>query len=166
MTDGLSLGLGVRTLVSNPTVSASPNYADGDNMGGKISLADVFGPSTAGGGGGLIQRVLISDAAANGIDIDVWFFNADPNNSTFTDNATMSVHEADVTKVIGPVSVTTWDRIGQFGRAENLAIPFTLAADVLYMALEARGAHNLAAVTDIDIQVGLILERHGQVLGE
>ena len=164
MTAGISIGLGVHVVLNTPTVSATPNYADGDNMGGLISLTDIYGPETAGQGGGLIQSVLISDAALNGLQIDAWFFDANPSSSTFTDNAAMSIHASDVNKVIGRVPVTDWDRSSQFGFAENLAMPFVTAANILYMALEARGAHNLAATTDIDVQVGIILERHGAVV--
>lgn len=160
MTAAMSRRREVRTLTATPTVSATPDYADGDAMGALISLTGVFG--TTQGGGGLIQSLRIMDNAANGLQIDGWFFDANPAGSTVTDNSALSIVAADYDKVIGRVPVTDWSRTGLAGFAENLAIPFVLpdeGGDTLYLALEARGAHNLGATDDIDIQVGLVLEK-------
>lgn len=147
---------GIITLTETPTVTASPDYADGDNMGGKMTMTPVFG--TTQGGGGLIQSIVLADAAKNGLQIDVWLFNADPTGSTLTDNSPIAVAAADYGKVIDRVPVVDWDNDGAIGSAGNLAIPFDIASDSLYVALEARGAHNLAATTDIDIKISIVPE--------
>jgi hypothetical protein len=146
-------------VISNtPTVSASPNYTANDNMGGLISLEDV-GKSDKYGGAGLIQHVTVMDRAAQALQIDVWFFDANPSSSTFTDNAAAVIHSDDAGKVIYYVELATWKtQTDAYSVSRDLAIPFLLQTgnSTLYAALIAQGAHNLAATDDITLKVGIL----------
>lgn len=158
MTAATSIFRDVRVLAVSPTVDDTPNYTAGDNMGGLMTFTTVFGMD---GGGGRLDNILIADTSgANGFQIDVWFFDANPTGSTFTDNDAQNVAAADFTKVIDIVAVTEWDRQNEIARARNIGSSFVLSGhDSLYVAMEARGAFNLAAITDIDFQVTLLMEK-------
>jgi hypothetical protein len=143
---------------ATPPVSASPNYTSGDSMGGVIAFANAVEGSHM-GGGGIIQHVRIVDAAAQALQIDVVFFRADPAASTFTDNALAVINAADAVQIIDFLPMTSWfTHTRSYSSVRNLSVPFVLSpgSSTLYCALIARGAHDLAATTDIHIRVGIM----------
>jgi hypothetical protein len=93
------------TIASTPTVSTSPAYTSGDSVGGKISLASAV---RLAGTGGTITSVTITDKGKQSAATDVVFFNADPSNTTFTDNGALTVHDTDLLTIIGVVPITSW----------------------------------------------------------
>lgn len=149
---------------ATPTVSASPDYTAGDAMGGKITFTN-FGRRNRVltkdvGSTGVIHSVMISDLSAEAKNIDVVFFDTNPSNSTITDNAAIDVHDTDILTIIGVVNVTTWASFNDnaVGFEGNLGIPFDLEAgnSTVYVALVARGDHNLASTSDLTLRVGVL----------
>ncbi len=131
------------------TVQASPNYSAGDLVGGKLELSDrAFG--------GLIQSVVITDLAGVNIDKDVVFFDTNPSNTTFTENAALDINDADLVNILGVAAVDTWFSFNDnsVGQALNLAIPFVNTG--LYAAIVERGTANYASTADLSIRVGIL----------
>lgn len=138
-------------------------YASGDLIGELLTLSSVLHkPSGVGLArrGGMIQHVLLMDAAKQDVAIDVVFFSANPAATTFTDNAALDIDDADLDKIIGVVSLTTYFDFADSAVAQalNLALPFVAdeSATDLYACLVARGAPTYAAATDIDLRVSIL----------
>jgi len=155
--DTVALGAGgnVIAIAQSPTVSASPAYSTGDVIGTKLTFAASV---LAAGGSGLVQSVNIDCKSAQTGAMDLVLFNADPAASTFTDNAALAVNAADFDKVVGVVHITDWTNLGtpSFAQAQNLALPFTLAATSLFGVLVARSTPTLGSTSDLTISVNVI----------
>jgi hypothetical protein len=144
------------TIASTPTVSTSPAYTSGDSVGGKISLASAV---RLAGTGGTITSVTITDKGKQSAAIDVVFFNADPTNTTFTDNGALTVHDTDLLTIIGVVPITSWAAFvdNSVGYANGLGLGYKIATGTtLYACLVTRGTPTYAATTDIQLVVGII----------
>lgn len=131
------------------TVEASPDYSTGDLVGGLLTILESAV-------GGLIQSVIITDLAKQNIAKDVVFFDTNPSNTTFTENATLDIDDADLLDVIGVVPVLDWFSFSDnsIGQALNLAIPFVNTP--LYAALVERGTANYASTSDLTIRIGIL----------
>lgn len=151
--------LGVTEIITVPMVVQAAAYASGDVVGGKLTLEGcnphIDGSKPA---GGLIQSVVITDAAKQSITKDVVFFDADPTNTTFAENGAVDIDDADLAKIIGVAQVSSWFAFNDnsVGQAVNLAIPFVIAGLPLYAAVVERGAPTYAAVTDLTLRVGIL----------
>lgn len=141
---------------ATPTVSTTPAYSAGDNIGGLISLTSAVRYAA---GGGTITSVVISDKAKQSAAIDVVFFTANPGSTTFTDNGALAVNAADLVSIVGVISVTSWSAFSanSVGSALGQSLPFVLASGTtLYAALVARGTPTYASTSDIQITVGIL----------
>ena len=130
------------------TVEASV-YATGDLVGGLLTLATTAF-------GGLIQSVIITDLAKQNIAKDVVFFDTNPANTTFTENAALDIADADLVDVICVVPVLDWFSFNDnsIGQALNLAVPFSNTP--LYAAIIERGAPTYVSTSDLTIRVGIL----------
>lgn len=135
------------------TVSTSPAYSTNDNIGGKLTMTGLVG----GTGQGLLQQVELVDQAAQNSAIDIYFFNADPSNTTFTDNGAMDIADADMAKIIGVVSIAAADyKAGADNsfaivKGVNLLIPSL--SRIVYGALVSRGTPTYVATTDLALKL-------------
>lgn len=136
---------------ATPTVSASPDYASGDAVGGIMTFAGV---TRGDGGTAYITAVLINSKAANTAQMDLFLFSANPSSSTVTDNAAFALHADDAPNLIGVVPVSNWYSGGtpSVGFSDTCRVPVQgQAADDIYGVLVARGAVNLASTSDISV---------------
>lgn len=149
-----------------PAVSASPNYTSGDVMGTQTEIVNA-GRLTGSGQSvdtrGIIQSVMISDKAEQSLNLDVFFFNAEPATGTYTDNAAFALDDADALLCIGVAEVTTWVDGGSgsdVGFATNLGFAFDIGSGngSIWVILVARGAHNLGSTTDLQLRVGILAD--------
>ena len=150
-------------LTTTLAVSVSPNYSTGDVMGTKTELANAGRLHRLVTARGIIQSVVIADHAEQKANIDIIFFNAQPVNGTYTDNAALALHDDDSDMVIGVAQVATWIDGGSgadIGWASNLGFAFDLgsANASIWMLAVARGAHNLGATDDIRVKIGLMVD--------
>lgn len=141
-----------------PTVEATPDYADGDVIGGKMTIAAAA--RSAGGSGAVVwgQVYSLVDIGAS-IPIRVVLFNSDPSNSTFTENAALSVHADDLSKIVGVLNLDQRLDLGTpviLHTAQPVNIPFVLASGTsLYGVAVAGGAINLASAADLTFVFGI-----------
>ncbi len=116
-----------RTVKVTPTVSASPDYAVADVLGGKMTIANA---SDLPNKGGVLHSIVMTcdiDIPA-GVEVDVLLFDTDPSNSTFTDNGALATNVADLHFLVGVAQLTT--RI-------DLGTPSALIASGLNMAFDS-----------------------------
>lgn len=141
-----------------PVVQATPNYSDGDVMGGLIS---IDGAGRVVGGSGVISSITVS-CKADVIPLCRFiFFRENPSATTFTENSALSLNAADYDKVLAQVELSTADDLDMgtphlIGRY-NINIPYTLnGTSILYCVIIARATLNLASTSDIAVNFGLL----------
>ena len=155
----------VQTFTATP--NATPNlasfatpYSAGDLLGGKLTLNQaVRVPPQS----GLIHSLTLTDKAKQDADIDVVFFLADPDNTTFTDNGALDVDDADLVKILGVVSIVAADYVdfadNSVATKTSLGLPFRLTTKdehALYACLVARGTPTYSAAADLKLTVGIL----------
>lgn len=149
-----------RVFSATPTIDTNI-YASGDLLGTKLSFSGAGQRGDGVAAGGIVRSVLITDLAAQGADIDVVLFNADPSGTTFTNNAAFDLADADIAKVVGVAQVTTDAAFNDNGVsfAHNLYIPFNVAAgNILYGALVVRATPTYATAADLVVYVGVEMD--------
>lgn len=104
----------------------------------------------------MLEQVLLTDVAHQGANIDVALFKAALTTSTFTLNNAVEITAADMSKLLGIVSVTTHFVLsasaGKASVARDLRLPLNLpaeAAPTLYVGLISRGTPTYAAATNL-----------------
>lgn len=137
-----------------PAVEAGA-YADGDLIGGKQTLLNAV-EEVDGAGAVTGMRVISTGALAQ--QLDCVLFNADPTNTTFTENGAFALNTADAAKVIGVVKLDTYTALNAPGVATHafgeLCLPFVLDGGTsLYLAMVARGAITPAATTGVEVRL-------------
>lgn len=138
-------------LTAAPTVTAGA-YSTGYVVGGLISLS---GAARVNAGSGTIQSALVTVKTALTAPFDVLFFDTDPTNSTFTDNAALALNVADLPFLCGVAHCVDLVSGGtpQILQASNIGIPFKLSASAttLYAVIVMRGAETLASTSAIGL---------------
>ncbi len=135
-------------------------YATGDLVGTKEVELKLPGEnySDTQRRGGLIQSVILTDTAKQTENVDIVFFDREPSNTTFTDNAAFDPHDTDLPDIIATVSITDWKSFNDnsHGQALQLAIPFVLdAGSTLYAVVVSRGAPTYTA-SSLTLRVGVL----------
>lgn len=152
------------SLVETALTVQAAAYAAADLIGGKISII-VPRWSIRNKVKGAIVSARLVDQAAQAVAYHLTVFNANPSNTTFTENSALDVADADMTKIIGHISFPT---ASQIANADNLFgegtfvgntnfLPFELAtgASTLYAALRTTGTPTYAATTDLSLLLGI-----------
>lgn len=138
-------------------VDATPDYTAEDVVDGLLTIqaAGRYGLSS-----GEIVGAVLHNAASHAIDMHIVFFKDNPSNSTFTDNSAITIHDDDLDKVLG---VLTLSRHYEFAgnsvampAINQQPIPFELGVNSegecvtsLYAVVIAGGTVNFAATTDL-----------------
>lgn len=145
------------------TVTAGA-YSTGQLVGGKITFTGATNQVT---GKGIITSALVIDQAKNGVAYDLVVFSSNPTGTTFTDNATLDIADADMAKICAIVSFATTDAVGFNDNGISykgaLAYPvFSVKADgsptLMYGALIARGSPTYAATTDVAVTIAVLCD--------
>ncbi len=148
-------GAGSVSLSITPTVTAGA-YTTGMVAGGKLTLT---GAGRASGGSGIIQYVSVTKKTALTAPYDVYFFQTDPTNSTFTDNAALALNVADLPYLVGVVHCTDLVDNGtpKTLQAGSLALPFKLATGTsLFAVAVIRGGETLSSTSALVVNVGIL----------
>jgi hypothetical protein len=150
----LPVGGNVGVISAVPTTAAGA-YLAGDVVGTLMTFA---ASTLVAGGSGLIQAVTVASKLALTSAMDLVLFDAEPTNSSFTDNGALAVNVLDLSKVIGVVHITDWTNLGTPGvaQANNLALPYTLVGTSLYGVLVARAGLTLTGVADFMAELRLV----------
>ena len=142
-----------------PVTTATPDYADGDAMGGLLTFTDFVRASP---GSGLITRAFIKSKVTIAVDVLLHLFIAPPSDSIYTDNGALTIHANDWPNLLKTVLFDSTDfldmQAGLFQADNAVAIPYEVAeastALNLYGLLESTGVINLASVSDLEVWLG------------
>lgn len=144
------------------TVDATPDYSDGDDIFGKLTLP----VARVAGGSGYLTRLQLRSRINITVGTFLHIFDADPSASTFTKNAAMVLHANDQVKLLRTIAISSADWIAPKGVSPwytveligaGAAIPslaYDLASGVnLYAAFEGDGTINFGSTDDINMVV-------------
>jgi hypothetical protein len=139
------------------TLSLDTNaYADGDVLADRQALANVVGLPA---GAGVVQSITLLDCDDQGQALDIVILDSDV--SLGTENAAVSIGDADAAKIIAIVEVAADDYIdlvnSQVACKDNLGIAFKCAAGdtSLYIGAISRGTGTYTAA-GIKMRIGIL----------
>lgn len=93
--------------ISGNDAGATGNaYADGGTIGTLTVLSNVCGEAT---GYCTLQNIVVKDKSQQSSKLEFIFLDADPTNTTITDDVVLVLDDADIDKVIGTVIVAAAD---------------------------------------------------------
>lgn len=144
-----------------PTVTVDTSaYAAGDCIGGKLTLTDAM---RVNGGTGILQSLFLLDRSGTQKPaLEILVFNSDPSSSTLTDQAAVSIHANDVSKIIRriPIAAGDWGLVAGIYMADlspgSRMLQAAAGSKNLYATIVATGAHDFVASTDLSIRFGLM----------
>lgn len=146
------------SIQSTLTVSTSPAYTAGDNVGGIVTLTNAMRYS---GGTGVLQNLLVVDHSNQKPNLDILFFKSTPA-ATFTDNGAFpTLSQADDALVVCRISIAAsdWVSVGGSGFTAVTFQPKVVAASGsanLLMALNTSSTPTFVATTDIMVTTGFL----------
>jgi hypothetical protein len=142
------------------TVEAAA-YASGDVIGGLLTIPNVFGWAKH---SVKIMNVVFKDAADQGGEIEVIFFDSNPSASTFTENGAVTIADADLAKICGRLRVSSQTSFANNGilsadceicvDRDSTATATAANDQSLYAVCVCRAARTQAAVSDLSISIG------------
>ncbi len=144
------------------TVDATPDYSDGDDLLGLITLTDF---ARADGSSGTIVKFLMRSKISITGPTKVYVFDSNPTASTFTKNSALVIHANDADKILAELVVAQTDWVAPTGTASpwytveaiNPGAGRTVvtyqcpSGRDLWFAIEVGGTLNFAAATDFNI---------------
>lgn len=141
------------TISQTPTVKLTA-YTAGNEVGGIMTFS---GAGRTPGTSGIVQDVTITCKTAQTGELDLYLFNANPSNSTWTDGAVPAINAADVSKVIGVCKLTkTYSGLGThtlYKPDETTWAPLPFAGSTLYGVLVTPGVPSALYGTTSDLVV-------------
>ena len=124
---------------TGPTDFAGITTADALDAGDQVGTILAIAVPT----NGRIERAVLYDPSDQGIDADVWLFNASP--TLAASDAAFALSDADLAKAVGVLHFVDWEDAanGQLSQADNatskLPFQYTAPTGVLYAALKTLG---------------------------
>ncbi len=159
-----------KTVAVTPTISTSPAYTSGDQLGGIMTIPNVVRQdSNTGIGSCELRSVTILDADKQNAAIDIWFFKVSPT-VTSADNGAFAMTAANqAAQCIGAISVGTSysgaaavsTSSGAEGR--NIGLPmniaFTATANTSVFAIAiVRGTPTYTTTTSLQFQFSFYID--------
>lgn len=138
----------------------SASYTSGVTLGTTAPIK--IEPLRTQTGTGIVQSVVLQDLSNQSGAIDVVFFDSEPTATTFTNNAALDIADADLTKVIGVVNITSSDYAtfadNAVATVSTLGIPIkSLKSNTLniWIALVSRDTKTYVA-NEISLIIGIL----------
>lgn len=151
----------VRKLITVTPAAASfaTPYSSGDVIG---ALNEVTNAVETNKEGSLLKSILVLDKANQKSAIDLVFFNSTLANSPGADNAAYALHDDDVTKLLGRISIAGADYISSSttnaeATIKNIDLLLQAAAGTssIYMLVVSRGTPTYGSASDLIIKLGV-----------
>jgi hypothetical protein len=147
------------TLIATVQPTATDlTYSSGDVIG---TVQTISSAVLDGKAGAELRSLIVLDKANQKKNIDLVFFNEAPATSIGVDGAAYNLAAADVSKIIGRVSIVTADYVSSTNNAEatlrNIGLMLVAAGlkKDIYVAVIARAALTLSADSDLSIKLCL-----------
>jgi hypothetical protein len=157
---GLSTSNGMKVVTASTVIDLTLSldtggaYADGDVLAAAQELASAV---RATGGTGVIQSIVVIDQDDQGYGLDIVI--SDATITLGTENAAVSISDADAAKILGIVSVVPGDYVdlvgSQLATMDNLGIVIKPDTTSLYISAISRGTGTHTA-SGIVLRFGIV----------
>lgn len=158
----LAKGLDKKPLVTvevTPTLSLSPDYSAGDQMGASNELSSA---TLDQGGYAILKSISVLDKESQSQSIDVFLFSKDPGMST-VDNEAASLTDANAVSngFLGVVNIpaANYKALGENSIASvndiGLLLKAAPSSTSVFCILVARGTNAVATSTDLVVRFGI-----------
>jgi len=136
-----------------PTISSSPAYSSGDQIGGIQTLTGAM----INGGTGTLMSVVVLDKAAQKSALNIWFFKNQPTMAS-TDNAAFDITDANLVlaEPLGFVSIAAADyvdsssnAVGQASLADAIMVQSAASDGTIYAVVESAGTPTYGSTSDL-----------------
>lgn len=122
-----------------PTVDTSA-YASGDFIGTtEVELENVVNE----GNGIVLQTITVIDLDGQDSALTLMFFNAEPENTTFTNNGALTIHDSDSDYYVGHVDIAAADYNtltgSSFATVRNIGLSMDCPNDSLWVVPISKG---------------------------
>lgn len=157
-----------KTVIVTPTISISPAYTSGDQLGGIMTIPDVVRiDSNTGLGFCELAEVTILDGAKQSSALDIWFFKVSPT-VTSVDNGAFAMTKANQAlqsmgsiqlaaanySAAAAVSQGSWPNLNKCMQTNSTASSPTS----IYAIAVVRGTPTYAATTDLQFQFSFYID--------
>jgi hypothetical protein len=147
----------VSKISATPTINTS-EYTDGDLVGTKLTFRTRQNK-------GYIQCVNITDLADNEATPDLVIFDANPSNTTFTNNSAFDLNDSDIDNIV-PGGVISFASTDYYSFNDNgllskndLKIPYSTSDGILYGCLVIReNGKTYSTTSDLTVEIS-VMER-------
>lgn len=142
-------------------VSALSAYAQFECVGGKLTISDAV-PLQYGSAAITSARLFDKNNQAHPYELII--FDQDPSATTFTDNAAITVNDADLSKICGVISFPTSSRASfadnSVTSVDGLYVPVrpAVGTTTFYAALRTGSASTPTFAATGDVRLELVLE--------
>lgn len=143
--------------VTPDLASFATPYSSGDVLGAVNTIAGAVNDSK---GVAKLDTIIVLDKANQKSDIDLVFFDSAPDNSIGADNAAYALNDADLSKVVGRVSVAAANYVSSSTtNAEatikdvELSMQSIAGSEALYVAVISRGTPTYGSASDLIIKL-------------
>lgn len=142
------------TTITKTLTADTSAYAAGDCIGGLLTLA---GCSRGGVYTGTISWAMLCDAGGETVTPTLLIFEQNPTASTFTDQAAVTIADADLAKMLPPIALSTTYAAADNGLcfADSKSISFKGTDTNLYAVLVAGGTVTYDAANALSIKLGI-----------
>lgn len=139
-----------------PVITAGA-YTANDCIGGKLTLANAL--SSIRSGMGRLLSISIQDLAAQKAALKIFFFKANPDSGTYTDNQPLDIHDTDMLDCLGVIEVD----VGDYAEAADNAVATLTGIDkvvkaddksTLYALVKVVGTPTYVSVSDLKFMFG------------
>jgi len=133
-------------------------YADNDLVGELITVANATMP----GKGCILVSVVLQDLTNQKAALDLVIFDSNPAASTFTNNSTFTIADADLPRVIGHIPIASTDyhsfADNAVGTVEGKSLILKPAyGSTLYFCLRSNVATPTYAANELSMVIGVLL---------
>jgi hypothetical protein len=144
-----------------PVITATPDYTALDVLGtgNPYKMAGIVKRA---GRFVILQSITVTDDSAQAPGLNVYFFDADPTNSTFTDNAVLSIHATDWAMCVGAIVLEAADYVTPDGnhriltqKAIGLELGTSDTGD-LWVVFQTIGAPNFDDTDNLTIRMNVV----------
>lgn len=139
-----------------PAITAGA-YSANDCIGGKLTLALALASIRE--GMGKLLSITVQDLAAQKAALKIFFFKADPDAGTYTDNSALDIHDTDMLDCLGVIEVDAGDYVDSADSAVATltGIDKVVKADdksTVYALVKTTGTPTYAGVSDLKFMFG------------
>lgn len=141
-----------------PTVTTGSAYASGNVVGGLLTFGPLVRRES---GGGILNTVILRDKSGQAGTYDLFLFDQNPTNSTFTDKSAVAINTADLSKVIGVLTIAAV-KLGAAStmgvstlNSANLSFKLT-SGSTIWGVLVVRGTPTYAGASDVSVDLVVV----------